>query len=96
MITDSFYKTEYDRGIPFFVRRTQVLREAANAKCSVKSTINVPDLELEQKKKDEEFQIKEESRDQTWEEFLKMFTDHIEKKVDPNTRTSGRRERDLN
>ena len=25
-----------------------------------------------------------------------MFTDHIEKKVDPNIRTAGRKDRDLN
>jgi len=86
---------EIEAGVPFYVRRTNVLRDAANPKFTAKRTINVPDLIGEKAKADTVFQEKEAKRDQTWEEFLASFTDHIEGKIDPITRTAGRRDRDL-
>jgi hypothetical protein len=66
-----------------------------NNKFTANRTFNVPDLALEKKEADDIFQEHEEKRDQTWDEFLTMFTEHIEGKVDPNTRTAGRKDRDL-
>ena len=38
----------------------------------------------------EKHEEEEAKRDQTWEEFLAMYQQHIEKKVDPSTRTANR------
>jgi len=94
LLSNAFYGVEYDQSAPFFVRRTNLLRDEANKRFSAMRTLNVPDEELETRQKEEEFQIKEERRDQTWEEFLSMYQDHIEKRVDPNLRTGSRKELD--
>lgn len=49
LINDAFYLLEIDRAIPFYVRRTNMLREEANKKFSARRTFNVPDYEQEQK-----------------------------------------------
>lgn len=78
------------------MRRTNQLRKEANKKFSAKRAFNVPDYENEKKEAEQEIAAIEETRDQTWEDFLSMYTEHIEKKIDPNLRTGGRRDRDLN
>ena len=73
LIDDSFFKTELDKGIPFHVRRTNLLRKEANKKFTAKRTHNVPDKELEERLKRKEKQAAEEKRDQTWGDFLKQY-----------------------
>jgi len=36
---------EIERGVPFYVRRTNVLRAAKSKKITAKRTLNIPDLE---------------------------------------------------
>lgn len=53
---------------------------------------DVPDesaIRLKQVQKNEEAEAK---RDKTYDEFMAMFQDHIENKVDPSTRVGGRPE----
>ena len=83
LITDSFYHMEIEQGIPFYVRRTNVLRDAAFPKLTAKRVYNVPDSALEKEVADTKFKQQEEDRDQTWDEFLSLFGDHIEGKIDP-------------
>jgi len=94
-MNDCFYHMEMEAGVPFFVRRTNVLRELNNSKYTAQRTFNVPDLGQEKEEADALFQEAEASRDTTWDEFLTMFTEHIEGKVDPTTRTAGRKDKDL-
>lgn len=63
LIDDAFYQVEFDRSIPFYVRRTNMLRESANKKFTARRTCNVPDLEYEKRKKEEAFIQAEEKRD---------------------------------
>lgn len=95
LIDDAFYHTEVDRSIPFYVRRTNMLRDTANKKFTARRTCNVPDLEFEKRQKEEAFIKAEEKRDKTWEEFLAIYQDHIEKKVDPAIRTANRKDADV-
>lgn len=95
LITDSFYTQEFDNGVSFFVRRTNLLREDANKKFTARRMINVPDYELEEKKKKDEEAAAKANEDLSWESFLKSYTRHIEKKVDPMIRTANRKERDF-
>jgi hypothetical protein len=55
----------------------------------------VPDLEIEEFEANKKFEEKEAKRDQTWDEFLSMFTEHIEGKIDPLIRTGGRKDKDI-
>ena len=95
MITDSFYTQEWDGGCPFYVRRTNLLREEADRKFTARRTMNVPDYDLEEKQEKAKVAAQEAAKDQSWEDFMKQYKRHIEKKIDPTERTGKRREHDF-
>lgn len=95
LITDSFYTQEWDTGCPFYVRRTDLLREEAIKKFSARRIMNVPDYDLEEKQEKAKIAEEEAAKDQTWDDFLKQYKRHIEKKIDPMERTGKRREHDF-
>lgn len=55
LINTSFYLEEKDRAIPFYVRRTNFLRDDANKKFTARRTLNVPDYDLEKKQEQDKF-----------------------------------------
>lgn len=66
MIDDTFYLEEWERGIPFYVRRTDVLRDFSESNTrglNQNRTLNIPDTDLEEAKVKAVFQEAEEKRD---------------------------------
>lgn len=96
LIEDSFYTQETQDGIPFYTRRTNLLRDMKVTKeetvLNVNKTINVPD-EMQQRQKElKETALEESKRERTFEEFEAMYGDHLNGLVDPQTRVGGRPE----
>jgi len=89
-IDDAFYLKEVEGGLPFQVRRTDLLREKAKKGLSFGRCYDIPDeMELRANHLAAIEEV-ENTRDRTFEEFLEMFKDHIEGKKDPNDRVANR------
>ena len=89
-IGDCFYQEEIEQGIKFHVRRSDFLRSEPTKGLSYGRLYDVPDevvLRKREMARNEEIEAK---RDKTFEEFMAMFEDHIEGKVDPAPRTANR------
>lgn len=89
-IRDVFFKEEIEGATPFQVRRGDFLRPEPihdlpyGRLYDVADEVAIRDCEL---KKTQEAEA---ARDKTFEEFMAMFQDHIEGKVDANTRVGNR------
>ena len=92
LIDDAFYSVELQGGIPFQVKRTDTYRSKTKLKLNYGRTYDIIDEELVRNREMQKEAEEEAKRDQTWEEFLKMYQDHIEGKIDPDTRTANRPE----
>jgi len=55
-------------------------------------TYDIVDEELIRNIQMEKDQVEESKKDLTWEGFLEQYLDHIEKKIDPETRVGNRPE----
>ena len=91
-IDDAFYSVELQGGIPFQVKRTDTYRSKTKLKLNYGRTYDIIDEELVRNREMQKEAEEEAKRDQTWEDFLKMYQDHIEGKIDPDTRTANRPE----
>ena len=90
IIDDIYFKPEVEGGVKFHVRRGDFLRTKAISGINYGRLYDVPDeimLRQRQMAKNEEIEA---TRDKTFDEFMEMFGEHIEGKVDPNTRVGGR------
>ena len=76
------------------MRRTNVLRDVKNKKFTANRKFNIPDLAKEKREAERVVEEEEMNRDRTWEEFLNMYQDHIQGKIDPSTRTANRRDKE--
>lgn len=92
LIDDAFYSVELQGGIPFQVKRTDTYRSKTKLKLNYGRTYDIIDEELVRNREMQKEAEEEAKRDQTWEDFLKMYQDHIEGKIDPDTRTANRPE----
>ena len=92
LIDDAFYSVELQGGIPFQVKRTDTYRSMTKLKLNYGRTYDIIDEELVRNREMQKEAEEEAKRDQTWEDFLKMYQDHIEGKIDPDTRTANRPE----
>mmetsp|Transcript_1986 Transcript_1986/g.3492 ORF Transcript_1986/g.3492 Transcript_1986/m.3492 type:complete len:288 (+) Transcript_1986:10-873(+) len=105
LIVDSFYEEVFEKGVPFQVRRTDLLRdmrvkrkvekedgEEQEVLLNINKTMNSPDDQLERHQQMKKQQEIEANRDKTFDEFEKTYLDHIKGKVDPSTRTGNRPE----
>ena len=100
IIGDAFYEQVFEQGIPFYERRTNLLRdmkvtkgkEADAAVININKTINIPDDVQLRKLAMEAEAEKEAKRDRTFDEFFEMYGEHLAGKVDPQTRVGGRPE----
>lgn len=92
LIDDAFYSVELQGGIPFQVKRTDTYRSKTKLKLNYGRTYDIIDEELVRNREIQKEAEEEAKRDQTWEDFLKMYQDHIEGKIDPDTRTANRPE----
>lgn len=89
-IRDVFFHQEIEKSVPFFVRRGDFLRTQPIHDLTYGRLYDVPDeaaIRMKEVQKNEEAEA---NRDKTFEEFMAMFQDHIENKVDPSTRVGGR------
>lgn len=93
LLTDAFYHQTHEAGIPFYLRKTNVLRDMP---CETKNqeskesevlntnkTINIPDEKQIRAQEVREEVAKEEKRDSTYEEFKEQYLDHLLGKIDP-------------
>jgi hypothetical protein len=78
LMSDAFFTEEMAAGCTFYVRRTDVMREAR--------TMHILDEIEEKLKSDKAFEEVEAKRDMTYAEFMTQYLDHIEGKVDPDLR----------
>ena len=103
LMDDAFYQEIYEDGIPFRVRRTNILRdmkipkkikkgaeEAEDPYLHINKTLTVPDDVLQRRLELGEAAEKEAKRDRTYEEFAELYGDHLEGKVDPDLRVGNR------
>jgi len=89
-VDDAFYISEIEGGLPFQVRRTDLLRGKPKKGLSFGRYYDIPD-ELELRSEHvAAIEEQEAQRDRTFEEFLEMFKEHIEGKKDPNDRVGNR------
>lgn len=89
-IGDCFYQEEIEQGVKFHVRRSNFLRTKPTKGLSYGRLYDVPDevvLRRREMARNEEIEAK---RDKTFDEFMAMFEDHIEGKVDAAPRTVNR------
>ena len=96
LIEDTFYSQDVEEGIPFYSRRTNLLRDMKVMKddtvINVNKTVNIPDEMLQRQVELKATAIEEAKRDRTYEEFEAMYGDHLAGLVDPQTRVGGRPE----
>ena len=97
IIGDAFYTQEFEEGIPFYARRTNVLRDMKVQKkdgeatvINVNKTINIPDEMLQRQQELKMTANEEAKRDRTYEEFEAMYGDHLAGLIDPQSRVGGR------
>lgn len=90
VIDDAFYMEQIENGLKFQVRRMDLLREMPKKGLKFGRYYDIPD-EIELREAQMALvEEKEMKRDRTFEEFLDMFKDHIEGKVDANERVGNR------
>ena len=90
IIDDAFYQEQIEGGIPFQVRRMDLLRDMPKKGLNFARYHDIPDeIELREAQL-AVVEEKELKRDRTYDEFLDMFKDHIEGKVDANERVGNR------
>ena len=100
LVGDSFFDETLEAGIPFQVRRTNVLRDIPAFKkvkdsdevlgLHMNKTMSVPDERLIKHLELKAEAEADAARDRTFEEFKDMYLDHIEGNVDPNLRLMNR------
>ena len=94
MIEDAFYQEVHEQGIPFQVRRTNLLRDMTLEKdgepLHANRTLDVADEILARNLEMEKNFAHENTRDRTCQEFIAQYEDHINGEVDPALRTAGR------
>ena len=88
LIGDSFYTQETEDGIPFYARRTNLLRDMKVSKgdatvINSNKTVNIPDEMLCRQVELKATAQEESKRDRTYEEFEQMYGDHLAGLVDP-------------
>ena len=92
LIDDAFYAVETEQGVAFQVKRTNFYRPQTNLKLNYGRTYDIVDEELIRNIQMEKEQAEEAKKDMTWDGFLEQYMDHIEKKIDPETRVGNRPE----
>ena len=102
LIDDAFYEEIHEDGIPFRVRKTNLLRDVkvekklADSKAEkgehlqINKTLDIPDDVLQRNIILEKNAVAEAKRDRTFEEFSQMYEDHILGKIDPQERVGDR------
>lgn len=94
-ITDAFYDQFTEKGIPFYLRKMNLLRDMPSykknqdesIKINSNKTLNIPDELLERQLHLKMEADENATRDRTFEEFKNMYGDHLLGKVDPHLRT---------
>ena len=106
LIDDCYYQEYIEKGVPFQVRRSNFLRDMPFEKkpekdeeekvgendgnLKINRTMTIPDDELKKQQEAQDLEKAEATRDRTFEEFEKMYGDHLAGKVDPALRVAGR------
>ena len=90
LINDAYYEQVYEGGIPFYLRRTNVLRDMSipkkgkeDEKFTINKTMNIPDEMLLRQNELKKNADLEQKRDRTFDEFFESYADHINGKIDP-------------
>lgn len=100
-IQDASYKLEFEKGIPLYIRKTNLLRDQRikgknnhGEKVEIQNSrmINIIDEKLEVEKLLKEEAAFNVRQDKTYEDFKKQYQPHIEGQVDPNIRCADRPE----
>lgn len=100
-MNDSFYELHYEKGIPFYVRNTNLLRdmpaykkkvddESEQQTLKINKMLDIPDEELIEHTIKRESAMLKLGRDQNYEEFKAQYSKHIEGKIDPSLRVGER------
>jgi len=100
-ILDDFYELKFEKGIPFYVRKTNLLRDEGMVKkdaqgeivsLNLNRTLNVVDEQLKLETELKAKQLAAAKADKTYEQFMDRYLCHFLGQIDPTVRIGDRPE----